>query len=186
MEQIGSSLKRASRWGTVLGIVLVVLGVLSIASPLATGIAVSVLVGVLMIAAGIGRLIWAFDTGSFGKGALTFLLGALLVAAGLLLVFRPMFGVASLAMVLAAFFLADGIVEVIGGFKLRPASGWGWLLFGGIASIVLAGLIWWQWPLSGAWAIGVLVGVKLIFAGVAMIAVGSVGRQLANRAGAAA
>lgn len=181
MNELGSGLKKASRRGMVLGIALVILGLLSIMAPMITGVTVSVLVGVLMIAAGIARLIWAFQAGSFGKGVLTFLLGGLLIVTGLVMLFRPVIGMASLAMLLAAFFLVDGIFEIVAAFKVKPEKGWGWLLFGGIASIVLAALIWWQWPISGAWAIGVLVGVKLLLAGSAMIALGSMGSGVAGR-----
>lgn len=182
-EEPGGGIKKASNRGMVFGIALVILGFLSILAPMIAGATVSVLVGIFMIAAGIARLIWAFQAGSFGKGILTFLLGGLLIVTGLAMLFRPMIGMASMALMLAIFFLADGIFEVIAAFKVKPAKGWGWLLFGGIVSVVLAGLIFWQWPFSGVWAIGVLVGVKLLFAGFAMIALGSLGRGVAKRVG---
>lgn len=183
MNELGSGIKQVSRRGMVLGIALVILGFLSILAPMITGVTVSVLVGVFMVAAGIARLIWAFQAGSFGKGILTFLLGGLLIVTGLAMMFRPMIGMASMALMLAVFFLADGIFEIVAAFKVKPGKGWGWLLFGGIVSIILAGLIFWQWPLSGVWAIGILVGVKLLFAGFAMIALGSLGAGVAKRVG---
>lgn len=180
-DKLGSGLKQASRRGMVFGIALVILGFLSIMMPMIAGGMVSMLVGVVMIAAGIARLIWAFSAGSFGKGILTFLLGGLLILTGAVMLFRPGIGMSSLAMMLAIFFLADGIFEVIAAFKIKPEKGWGWMLFGGIVSIVLAGMIFYQWPFSGAWAIGVLVGVKLLFAGFSMIALGSLGSGVAGR-----
>jgi len=80
---------------------------------------------------------------------------------------------ASLSIVLAVYFLLDGISEIVAAFSVKPAEGWGFMVFGGALSILLSALIWSQWPLSGAWAIGVLVGVRLVFAGTAMIALGS-------------
>jgi len=180
MNEIARDVKRVSRGGIVFGIVLVILGILSIMAPLFSGVAVTLLVGFFMIAAGIARLVWAFQAGSFGKGVLTFLLGGLFIVTGILMLARPLAGLASLAMVVGAFFLVDGIFEMAAAFKIKPAEGWGWMLFGGIASIVLAGMIWWDWPFSGAWAIGVLVGVKLLFSGTAMIAIGSAGSRLAS------
>jgi len=180
-DELGSGLKKASRRGMVFGIALVILGFLAILAPMFAGGMVSMLIGVLMVAAGIARLIWAFSAGSFGKGILTFLLGGLLILTGLVMLFRPGIGMASLAMILAIFFLADGIFEIIAAFKIKPEKGWGWLLFGGIVSIILAGLIFWQWPFSGMWAVGVLVGVKLLFAGFAIIALGSMGSSVAKR-----
>jgi uncharacterized membrane protein HdeD (DUF308 family) len=180
-DELGSGLKRASRRGMVFGIALVILGFLAILAPMFAGSMVSMLIGVLMVAAGIARLIWAFSAGSFGKGILTFLLGGLLILTGLVMLFRPGIGMATLAMILAIFFLADGIFEIVAAFKVKPEKGWGWLLFGGIVSIILAGLIFWQWPFSGMWAVGVLVGVKLLFAGFAIIALGSMGSSVAKR-----
>lgn len=182
-DELGSGIKKASNRGMVFGIALVILGFLSILAPMVAGATVSMLVGVFMIAAGIARLMWAFQAGSFGKGVLTFLLGGLLIVTGLAMLFRPMIGMASMALILAIFFLADGIFEIVASFKVKPEKGWGWLLFGGVVSIVLAGLIFWQWPFSGVWAIGILVGVKLLFAGFAMIALGSMGRGVAKRVG---
>lgn len=106
-----------------------------------------------------------------------------MIITGLALIFRPMIGMASMALMLAIFFLADGIFEVVAAFKVKPEKGWGWMLFGGIVSIVLAGFIFYEWPFSGVWAVGILVGVKLLFAGFAMIALGSMGRGVAKRAG---
>ncbi len=87
---------------------------------------------------------------------------------------QPLLGLATLTMVLAIYFLANGITEIIAAFQIRPTQGWGFVLFSGIISALLALMILNQWPLSGVWAIGVLVGIQLIFAGMTMITVGSV------------
>ena len=180
-DELGSGLQQASRRGTVFGIVLVILGFLAIMMPMIAGGMISMLIGIVMIAAGLARLGWAFSAGSFGKGILTFLLGGLLILTGLVMLFRPGIGMSSLAAILAVFFLIDGIFEIVAAFKVKPEKGWGWMLFGGIISIVLAGMIFYQWPFSGAWAVGILVGVKLLFAGFAMIALGSMGSSVAKR-----
>ena len=159
-----------------LGVALILFGILAIMAPLFTGTAVTIVVGVLMIASGITRGLFAFKTQSFGKGVLMFLLGAVVAIGGVFLLARPLIGLASLTMVLAAFFFADGIIEAIYAFKLRPVKGWGWMLFSGIVSGLLGFLIMYQWPVSGRWAIGVLVGVRLIFTGWSVIALGSFAR----------
>jgi uncharacterized membrane protein HdeD (DUF308 family) len=159
-----------------LGVALILFGILAIMTPLFTGTAVTIVVGVLMIASGITRGLFAFKTQSFGKGVLMFLLGAVVAIGGVFLLARPLIGLASLTMVLAAFFFADGIIEAIYAFKLRPVKGWGWMLFSGIVSGLLGFLIMYQWPVSGTWAIGVLVGVRLISTGSSVIALGSLAR----------
>ncbi len=125
------------------------------------------------MAAGAVRMLWAFKAGSFGKGALVLLLGGLTLGVGIVMLARPLVVLASLTIVLAVYFLLDGISEIVAAFSVKPAKGWGFMVFGGAMSILLSALIWSQWPLSGAWAIGILVGVRLVFAGTAMIALGS-------------
>jgi len=169
MNEANTIESAVSRGGMVFGIVLVVLGMLSIAAPLISGVAIVLLVGVFMIAGGIARMLWAFRSGSFGRGLLSVVLGGLFILAGALVLARPLIGLASLTMLLAVFFLMDGVFEIMAAFKLKPTEGWWWLLVGGIASLVLGFMIWRQWPLSGAWATGVLVGIKMLFAGIEMI-----------------
>jgi len=153
----------------VAGIVTIILGVLAMLAPLASGLATATVIGALVVAGGIFRMALAFRASSLGKGILGFAIGAFTVLCGLLLVAHPLFGLASLALILAAYFVVDGIAEIAFSFRLKPANGWGWVLFGGIVSLLLGLSIWRQWPISGLWAIGVLVGVKLLFAGWAMI-----------------
>ncbi len=134
----------------------------------------------LVVLAGIVRIIWAFQAGSLGKGLLLFAIGGLTLLCGIALVANPLLGSAVLTIMLALYFILDGISEVVGGIKLRPGPGWGWMLFAGIVSILLGMMIWRQFPLSGAWAIGILLGIKLFFVGLIMVTGGSVVRSLAK------
>ena len=142
MNEVGDSIKKASRRGTMLGIVTVILGVLAMMAPMVAGAGVAVMVAILLVIAGIFRLIWAFGADSFGKGALTFIVGGLTLLAGVLVLIRPMVGLMSLALLLAAYFLVDGFFEIIASFQAKPDQGWGWLLFGGIVSVLLGWMIW--------------------------------------------
>ena len=118
---------------------------------------------------------FAFRAESFGTGMLVFLFGGLSIAAGAFMFISPMFGLSALTIGLAAYFAADALIEIIAAFKSRPADGWGWMLVSAIASGVLAVLIMASWPASTFWAVGTLVGVRLLFAGSSMIFMGSVG-----------
>ena len=100
----------------------------------------------------------------------------LAVLAGLLILVNPLFGLASLTLMLAIYFVVEGIMVAMLGFKLKPAKGWGWTLFSGVVTFFLGGLIWSQWPISGVWAIGTLLGIHLIFDGWAEIAVATAAR----------
>ncbi len=175
-KALSNALKENAGVTVAAGVALAIMGLLAIMAPLFTGAAVTILVGILMLAAGITRGVFAFRAQTFGKGALMFLLGGIVALGGLLLLARPLIGLASLTMVLAAFFFADGIIEAIYAFQLRPVKGWGWMLLSGITSGLLGFFIMYDWPVSGAWAIGVLVGVRLLFTGWSVIALGFLSR----------
>ena len=66
---------------------------------------------------------------------------------------------------LAAYFFASGVSQIILGFQVKPEKGWGWLAFHGLVAVILGLLIGRQWPLSGMWAVGTLVGVHILVSG---------------------
>ncbi len=162
---ISDTVRTDARLGTISGFFLVVLGILAIAAPFQSGIAASVIVSTIMIAAGMTFLFYCFKAKSFGSGFGQFLLGGITIVAGVFMLAQPILTLYSLTVVLLAFFLADGIVTVYQGFKHKPQKGWGWVVFSGFASIALAVLIGYGWPDSGYYAVGILVGVRFLISG---------------------
>ena len=160
---LANAVKKDSTALLVLGIITIIIGMAAMITPLVAGVAVALMIGILLIGAGILRTVFAFKCKSWGKGILVFLLGLLTLLVGLYMVARPGVALATLTLFLAAYFVVDGIIEIIEAFDLKPLEGWGWMLFGGIVSLLLGFMIWKQWPVSGAWAIGILVGIKLLF-----------------------
>jgi uncharacterized membrane protein HdeD (DUF308 family) len=146
-----------------------------------TGVAVTVLVGTLLLAGAVVEIVFAFKAESFEKSVVKFLFGGLGVLAGVVIIATPMESMGLLMIVLSAFFLAGGIVEVILSLKLRPEGGWGWLLFSGIASIALGALIALKWPLSGVWAVGLYVGVRMAMHGWVLATLGGTGQEVLTR-----
>ena len=161
-----------------LGALTVVFGCIAIGAPLITGVAVSIVVGALLFIAGIAQVVHAFKSGQWGTGILGTLIGALGVIAGLLMMFRPVMGLLTITLMLAIYFIVDGIFEIIASFKIKPDSGWGWVLFNGIIALLLGLMIWRQWPVSGAWAVGLLVGIHILFSGFSMIFLGTGARKV--------
>jgi len=151
-----------------LGILLIVLGVVSILSPAVAGGAVVTVVGLILLVAGVVQILRAFQMAGSEK-ALTIALGVIAALAGIAVVLHPILGLAFLTLLLAAYFVAEGIWKIIAGFRYRPAAGWGWLVSSGVLSLILGWLIWSQWPLSGLWAVGVLVGVNLLGTGASLV-----------------
>jgi uncharacterized membrane protein HdeD (DUF308 family) len=172
---------------TVAGITLLVLGVFSMMAPIVAGVWLALVVGVLVLGSGVTHCVFAFKARSFALGLLSFLLGSMAILCGLLMIAHPLWGLGFLTILLVGYFIAQGVCESIFALQLRrDTEGWGWTLFGGILSIILGVLIWRQWPLSGTWAIGILVGIRLIFTGASMMGFGIAARGLADQVSAAA
>ena len=174
--------KKNAGWLVALGVLTVIAGFLSIGSPMIGGTAVSVLIGIAMVIGGVARTVGVFRAGSFGQGALALIGGIFTFVAGVVLVTRPEVGMASLTLLLGAYLLVDGVSGTFLAFHVRPEKGWGWMLFSAAMGVLLGILLLREWPLSGLWAIGTLVGVNLLFAGFSIISVGSAARGLAGRA----
>jgi uncharacterized membrane protein HdeD (DUF308 family)/ElaB/YqjD/DUF883 family membrane-anchored ribosome-binding protein len=172
--------KKNSGFLIFLGVMTIIFGVLAVGAPLITGITVAVMVGFLLLFMGIARIVHAFKSGQWGTGIWGTIIGLLAVIAGLMTIFRPMAGLMSLTLFLAAYFLVDGVCEIIAAFKIKPDQGWGWLLFNGIIAVLLGAMIWRQWPVSGAWAIGILVGVHILMSGWSMVILGTGARRFAG------
>lgn len=156
-------------WLMALGIIMLVLGSLAIIFPAATSVSVNIFIGILFLVGGVGRLIHMFSSRSWGDFVLRLIVGLLFLIAGVILLVRPIEGTLTLTLLLAIFFVAQGIASLIGSFMSRHMRGWGWLLLSGIVSLILGALIWAEWPSSANWAIGLLVGVFLIFDGWALV-----------------
>jgi uncharacterized membrane protein HdeD (DUF308 family) len=155
------------------GIILVVLGVLAIIVPPIATLAVTILIGWLFLISGIAGLVmtfWARHAPGFWWSLLSAVIA--LVAGGLLL-WSPVLGVLSLTFVLIAFFLIDGVLSIILAIEHRSqlVGRWGWILVSGIVDLVIAGIIWAGLPGTAAWALGLLVGIDLVFGGTALIMV---------------
>lgn len=154
-----------ARVAVITGVILLLCGLLAVAAPLAAGVSITILVGLLLTAGGIGQCLLALRAGAFGKGLLVFLIGGLTVIAGVFMLTQPLEGLEAITLFLAAYFLATGIFELIAAMQMRPTAGWGWMLLNGVVTLVLGLVIWRQFPLSGAWAVGVLFGLKLMMGG---------------------
>jgi len=164
----------------ILGIGMVIMGLVAMGAPLITGVAVELLVGMLILAGGLAQALYASKAKSWGSGTLSLLLGALAILCGLLTLAHPLLGLGFLTLLLAAYFIVGGFFELVFAFNLKPLKGWGWTLISGIVSLLLGILIWRQWPLSGVWAVGLLVGINIGLSGWSVIALGTAARRVAS------
>jgi uncharacterized membrane protein HdeD (DUF308 family) len=118
---------------------------------------------------GIAQGIHAFMVKGWGGFLLELLSAALYLVVGILLLVNPVEGALALTIVLAVFLIVEGIFKLIMAFRVRDHRGWGWLLASGILSLILGVLIWAEWPASGVWVIGLLVGIQLLFTGWSLV-----------------
>lgn len=167
----------ASSASLSLGLLLAMLGVFCVMAPMFSGIAVTVMIGVLLLAGGIVQAIFAFQSKTFGEGAMGFLIGGLSVVAAVIILASPAEGLGVLTIVLTAYFVVSGVTDIILSFKVPVGEGKGWMLFNGIVAILLAALIIAQWPVSGLWAVGLVVGLRLMLYGVVLMALASLSRR---------
>ena len=154
------------------GIVLLVLGVFAVLVPPVATLAITIVFGWLFLVSGIVGLITTFWMRSAPGFWWSLISAALGIVVGLLLLARPLGGALSLTLLLIAFFIVEGAVSIM--FALdhkRELSGqWGWMLVSGIIDLALAMMIFAGLPSTAAWALGLLVGINMIFGGAAMIA----------------
>jgi len=176
LDRIQSSLTNSlhAHWQLFLteGIVLLILGVLAVIVPSVATIAAEVLVGWLLLVSGIVGLIATLRMRS-APGFLWSLLSAIIgITAGIVLLRWPLSGAVSLTLILTIFLLIEGIASIFFAFEhKRELSGrWGMMLFSGVIDLLLAGMILSGLPGTAVWAIGLLIGVNLIFGGAALIA----------------
>jgi uncharacterized membrane protein HdeD (DUF308 family) len=167
------------------GIVLFILGILAIVVPPIATIAVEVLVGWLLLMSGIVGLIATLRMRS-APGFWWSLLSAVLgIAAGIVLLRWPLSGALSLTLILTVFLTLEGMISILYALEhKRELSGrWAVMLFSGVIDLFLAGIIFAGLPGTAAWAIGLLIGINLVFGGSALIAMALHARNAAPASG---
>ena len=154
------------------GVVLLVLGATAIVLPPLATLAVTILLGWLFLVSGVVGLFttfWMRHAPGFWWSLLSAVLG---IVVGIWLLAAPVTGALSLTVILVAFFIIEGIASIM--FALdhkRELSGqWGWMLVSGVIDLILAALIFAGLPSTAAWALGLLVGINMVFGGAALIA----------------
>jgi uncharacterized membrane protein HdeD (DUF308 family) len=153
------------------GVAMVVIGILAIMAPLASGVLFDMVFGAVLIGAGIVELVDAFRSTTWQRGVLFALAGLVTLAAGVLFVARPVVGLVALTVVFIGYLLFVGAFRIVMAFQLPSgAPGKGWAFVSGVVALVLAYMALAQMPRISAWLIGTFLGVSLIFAGVSRIA----------------
>ena len=163
------------------GIISTVLGAIAIIVPPLASVTVTYLFGILLLIGAVAFVAEAISRGSTGHRIWSAVLAVLYVFAGVWLIINPVSGTITLTWILAIFFLLIGVLRLIAGIASRgKVPNAGWTIVNGVLSIVIAVLVIGDLPSSAAWAIGLLVGIQLLFDGIALIATAMAGKQLAE------
>ena len=162
----------------LLSILLIIFGFLAITLPAATSIGVALVIGWLVLFGGLVQLVHAFQSKGIGHIVWKLLVAAFYLAAGAYLIARPALGLAGLTLVLAIFFVAEGVVDVIAYFSARKSGSSGWMLLDGVVTLILGLMIWNRWPATSLWVIGTLVGISMFMTGITRLMMAVATRKL--------
>ena len=163
-----------AKWGWIvaLGVVYVVAGFIALASVAMATVASVLVVGVMMIVAGIAELINAFQIKTWGRFLVWALLGVLYIIAGFVTFENPLLAAALLTLFLGASLFASGIVRIFLAFSMKREMPWIWVALSGVITLLLGLIILAHWPVSSLYILGLFLGIDLLFAGVGWISVG--------------
>lgn len=175
-----SPLKKASGWGIAFAILIILAGIFAIALPFASGIAITILIGWLLVVSGVFHIADAFHAKGAGSFIWRLLIGIVFILGGLDIAFLPLRGLFTLTFVLAIILLVQGVISIVSFWSHRKMHGVGWILFNGVVTIFLGLLIWWDGPGAAVWIIGTLVGIHLIFNGISRLMIWSTVRKLST------
>lgn len=153
----------------LIGYTTIVMGIIALAAPAIAAGTVVMVVGFVMLATGLTQVFQGFRGQTWRDKFMPLILGFIGCVSGVLVLAHPLLGLGFLTLLLSIYFAVGGLWKIFAAFKFKPAGNWHWLLLGGVLSLLLGLLIWNQWPLSGVYAIGILVGIDLITTGAAMV-----------------
>jgi len=156
-----------------LGIALIALGLAAVLAPVVAGSALVIVIGFILLIAGTVPIVRELKAEASKERTIGLILGIITALAGIAVIGHPLFGLKFLTVLLVGYFVVEGVWKIVVSFRYKPATGWKWLLASGVLSLVLGLLIWNQWPVSGMWAVGVLVGVNLLGTGLALVTLAS-------------
>ena len=178
--EIREGLRRSWKALMTVGVLAIFVGCVAIVVPAVAAVATAIFIGWILIVAGAFLVAGAFTAHSIGTVVLRLLWALLTVIVGLWLIVEPDNGTLTLTLVLGLYFLFMGVTRTAVAFAARGQQGAGLVGLSGIAGLLIGILILAKFPSSADWAIGLLVGIDLIFAGWTLVSVAIVGRDLAK------
>jgi uncharacterized membrane protein HdeD (DUF308 family) len=154
----------------VQGALMIALGTLAVALPVVITLAIEILIGWLLVIGGVWRAISLARSSRMPGFGWSLAMAMVAIVLGAMLVMMPLAGMLTLTMLLITFFVLEAVGKILFALDLRKHSqNWGWVLATGVIDLLLAALIFSGWPSTAAWAIGLLVGINMIFFGASLV-----------------
>jgi uncharacterized membrane protein HdeD (DUF308 family) len=163
-----------AKWGWIvaLGAIYVIAGLIALGSVAAATVATVFVVGIMMVIAGVAEVINAFQIRTWGRFLLWLALGALYIIGGFATFENPLLAAALLTLLLGASLVVSGIMRIVLAFSMKEGMPWIAVCLSGAVTLLLGAVILAHWPVSSIYILGLLLGIDLVFAGAAWIAVG--------------
>lgn len=175
----GTMARATAEWSMFLSILMILFGVVAVLAPAAADITVALIIGWMLILSGIAHLVFGWEMRSAGGLLWELALGTLYVLVGAYVLLHIEVALGVLTVFLGIYLFVEAILEFVLSYRLRPLPGSGWLAFDGVVTLLLAILIWSRW--STPWAIGVLIGMSMLFSGISRLALSLAARRLADK-----
>jgi len=164
-----------------LGFFNIVLGFLAVAFTSLATLAAVLYLGWFFILSGSATIYFAFRLSKVGGYWSLLFFGVLAMVSGFFLIMNPTENAIILTFLIAMFIFTSGLFSILS-CCFEPHPHQGWVIFGGVISILCAWVIYSEWPVSGTWVPGTFLGVYLIFHGLTQVQIGSGGRRLSKTA----
>lgn len=162
------------------GVLAIVVGCIAILVPAVASVGTAIFIGWILLVAGAFLVAAAFSAHSVGSLVVRLIWAALTVIVGLWLIVEPHNGTLTLTFVLGVYFLFMGLTRITVAFLGRGQPNAGLVGLSGVAGLLIGILVLVKFPSSADWAIGLLVGIDLIFAGWTLVSVALVGKELSR------
>jgi uncharacterized membrane protein HdeD (DUF308 family) len=172
---------QAGTWLTVTSLLFILLGLAAIIEPLVAGLAVTVLVGSLLIAGGITHII-SIVRHDGGGTVWHVALGLAYISSGLYFLSRPVIALEALTLLLAMLLFVEAGVDLVAYSAQRREPGAVWLLGNALITALLGTLIAMHWPAMSVWVIGTMLGLNLLTTGVSRLMLGLEARRIGSLA----
>jgi uncharacterized membrane protein HdeD (DUF308 family) len=175
------SLRAKWGWIVALGIVYVIVGLVALGSVVTATVASVLVVGIMMVVAGIAEVINAFQVRTWGKFALWLLLGGLYIVAGIATFENPLLAAVLLTFLLGVALVVSGGTRLILAFGMKESAPWIWVVISGAITLILGLVILARWPVASVYVLGIFLGIDLVIAGASWIGIGLNLRARAER-----